>query len=348
MNSDIFQNLLNAFPQLQSNELLSRHCTIRTGGPATGFLAINNQADLIKAVRLARELKIPLHILGGGSNTLFADSGFDGLVIKNLTNHITIGKGIEEVESISFEARHEAADPKKYVSFLDLNYEERPGDTLVKAESGTNLTGLIVKTLGIGLTGLQWFGGIPGVIGGAIYNNIHGGTHYFGERLVSVEVLDESGEVISLPTSQLELDYDFSRFHRTKEIILSGSFLLTKANNSEEDLANQTFREWVKRKAQMQPRLGSMGSTFQNISANEREKIGAPTSSAGWLIDQCQLKGQVSGGAQISPEHANFIVNLGTATSRDVYSLMQMAKAKVKQKFGLDLKEEVFLVGDFS
>jgi UDP-N-acetylmuramate dehydrogenase len=274
------------------------------------------------------------------------------MVIKHIANQVTIAGQVEQLEAVDWElssvaARHEAADPSKYISFLDLNYEERPGQTLVDAESGTNLTALIAKSLGAGLTGLQWFGGIPGVIGGAVYNNIHGGTHLIGERVATVTVLTADNQVQTINKKEVGFAYDYSRFHQTGEIILRVGFLLTKGTAPELERAEYTFREWVKRKSQMQPKLGSMGSTFQNISQETRLKIKAPTTAAGWLIDQCGLKGKIIGQAQIAPEHANFIVNHGGATAQDVYLLMQEAKQAVKRKFGVDLKEEVFVVGRF-
>lgn len=353
MINTVFQQLSQKIPEVKQDEPLSRHCTIRVGGPAAAFVIVKSADALAAAVKAAREVGVTYHVLGGGSNTLFSDEGFDGLVIKNMANQVTIvGQPTEQLESLDYaapagEVRHEAADPSKYVSFLDLNYEERPGDTLVTVESGVNLTALIVKTIDAGLTGLQWFGGIPGVIGGAVFNNIHGGTHFIGERLVEVTALTEDGQVKTYAKSELDLDYDYSRFHGTKEVILTATFLLTKGTTPELERAEYTFREWTKRKSQMQPKLGSMGSTFQNIPQAVREQIGAPTSGAGWLIDQCGLKGHRLGNAQIAPEHANFIVNVGGATAQDVYRLMQLMKRSVKQKFGVDIKEEVFVIGDF-
>ncbi len=346
------QRLQQAFPTLAWDEPLSRHCTIRVGGPAAAFLVTRTTQELVAAIGLARELGISWHILGGGSNTLFADTGFDGLVIKNLANQMTIAGQAENLEAVDWtapigEVRHESADPMKYVSFLDLNYAERPGDTIVVAEAGINLTALIVRTLDAGLTGLEWYGGIPGVIGGAVYNNIHGGTHLIAERVSRIVVLDENNQQQELEKKELDFGYDYSRLHQTGEIILAVHFLLTQATGPETERAEQTFREWVRRKTQMQPKLGSMGSTFQNIAQEVRGRIGAPTTSAGWLIDQAGLKGKIIGQAQIAPEHANFIVNLGGATANDVYSLIRLAQKTVKQKFGVDLTPEVFLVGDF-
>ncbi len=352
MTEALYQRLAAKLSGLVRDEPMSRHCTIRVGGPAAAFVAVRTLPDLIAAVTMAESLEVRYHILGGGSNTLFADHGFDGLVIKNIANQVTMAGAVELLEESDWtspagEVRHEAANPGQYVSFLDLNYEERSGDTLVTAESGVNLTALIVKTLDVGLTGLEWFGGIPGVIGGAVYNNIHGGTHFLGERLVEVTVLTPNLQKKIYPQSALELGYDQSRFQRSGEIILVASFRLTRATTRELQRAEYTFREWIKRKSAMQPRLGSMGSTFQNIAQDLREKIGAPTSGAGWLIDQCGLKGYRVGNAQIAPEHANFIVNHGGATAAEVYALIRLAKDAVKKKFGVTLKEEVFLIGDW-
>lgn len=350
MTDQTFGKLSELIPNIVKNEPLAQHSTIHIGGPAAAFVIVKTTAELIKATKVALEVGIPYHVLGGGSNTLFSDAGFDGLVIKSLGSSVVVAGKHDELPPdpwAAAEVRHEAAHPEKYISFLDLNYEQRPGDTLVRAESGVNLTALIVRTLDAGLIGLEWFGGIPGVIGGAIYNNIHGGTHFIGDRVFSITVLGADGETRTWPKAELGLGYDTSRFHEGHEVIVNVNFLLTKASGPELERAEYTFREWVRRKSQMQPKLGSLGSTFQNITQAERERIGAPTTSAGWLIDQCGLKGRTVGQAQISNEHANFIVNLGQAKAVDVYGLVQLAKREVKKKFGVDLKTEIFLVGEF-
>lgn len=352
MTEAIFSQLTTSLPGITKNESLAKHCTIRVGGPAAAFLVTRSTNDLITAIKTARQLSIPFHILGGGSNTLFADTGFDGLVIKHMANQVVIGDKTEALEPANWsqptsEIRHEAADPAKYISFGDLDFEERPGDTLVTADSGVNLTAFIVKTLDAGLTGLQWYGAIPGAIGGAVYNNIHGGTHFIAERVKSVTVLTPDNQQLTLPKSELAFGYDTSRFHTSGEIILTIDWLLTKGTIPEVERAELAFREWGKRKTIMQPKHGSMGSTFQNVAQAVRQQVGAPTTAAGWFIDQCGLKGKIIGGAQIAPEHANFIVNTGGATAADVKALMDLAQRSVKQKFGIDLTPEVFLIGNF-
>lgn len=352
MTTARLKGLRQRLPNLVTDEPLSRHTTMRVGGEAGAFIVVKTVDDLINAVIVARELAIPYHILGGGTNTLFSDRGFEGLVIKNMANQVEIAGQVDRLDESDWqqpvgEARHEAADPNVFVSFLDLNYDERAGDTLVIAESGVNLTALIIKTLDAGLTGLQWFGGIPGVVGGAVYNNIHGGTHFIGQRLAAVTALKSDNSQQRITANELDLGYDHSRFHNSDEVILTAEFLLTKGTAPEIERAEYTFREWIKRKSQMQPKLGSLGSTFQNISQVSRQAIKAPTTSAGWLIDQTGLCGYRLGQAQIAPEHANFIINRGGATASEVYQLIQLAKKKVKAKFGIDLREEIFLVGDF-
>ena len=345
------QELEKRIPGLRRDEPLSRHSTMRVGGPAKAFVFIRTIDDLVNALTVVRELNVPYHVLGGGSNTLFSDAGYNGLMIKNMASGLDIAGHHEELEEVSWEstgeARHEAAHPGKYVSFLDLNYEERAGDTLVTAESGINLTALIVRTLDADLMGLEWYGAIPGVLGGAIYNNIHGGTHFIGDRVRSVEVLTASGERKTYQKDELELGYDTSRFHGTGDVILTVDLLLTKGTAPEVERADYTFREWVRRKHAMQPKEGSLGSTFQNMSQADRLKIGAPTTSAGWLIDQAGLKGHQIGQAQIAPQHANFIINHGGATAGDVYQLIRLVQKEVKKQFGIDLHPEVFLIGEF-
>ncbi len=352
LSDTVLQELEKRIPNLRRDEQLSRHSTMRVGGPAKTFVLTRTLDELVHAITTVKELNLPYHILGGGSNTLFSDLGYDGLVIKNMASGLDIAGKHEQLEEAAWEptaeVRHEAAHPGKYVSFLDLNYEERPGDTLVRAESGINLTALIVRTIDADLLGLEWYGAIPGVLGGAVYNNIHGGTHFIGDRVKSVEVLTEPGERKIFQKEELEFGYDVSRFHGTGDVILAVELLLTKGTAPEVERADYTFREWVRRKHAMQPKEGSLGSTFQNISQADRLRIGAPTTSAGWLIDQAGLKGYQIGQAQFALQHANFIVNLGGATANDVHALIRLAQREVKKQFGIDLKPEVFHVGEFN
>ncbi len=356
--SAIQAQLSQLLPGLLFDEPLAKYSTMRVGGPARYFLTTKTTAELIQAMKVVWQFDIPYHLLGGGSNTLFADSGFAGLVIRHQANQIIFSHGQsaeskDQIEELSWSDPYQKAgryveyQSQQYLQFADLDYAERPGETVVRVESGTNLTGLIVKTLDRNLSGLQWFGGIPGTLGGAVWNNIHGGTHLLAERVHQVTALNQAGQLVYYSPEQVGFGYDISRFHQSGEIILSTDLLLTQSTELEIERAEKTFREWVRRKAAMQPKQGSLGSTFKNISEAERLKHNLPTGAAGYLIDQVGLKGRVCGGATIYDQHANFIINQGQAKASDIIELMLLAQRSVQAKFGIRLEPEIVLVGQF-
>lgn len=206
-------------------------------------------------------------------------------------------------------------------------------NTEIIAEAGAPLAELVEMAAKSGLSGLEFAVGIPGTIGGAIAGNAGTANKWIGDLVEKVEVLGEDGEIHQLPTSECQFGYRTSRFKKTKEVILRVWLRLKK---DEPKMIKKKMAEfWAKRKNQ--PIQKSVGSVFKN----------PPGKSAGWFIDQCGLKGTRIGDAQISPKHANFIVNLGQASCQDVLKLISLAKEKVKQKFGVVLDEEIKIVGEF-
>lgn len=206
-------------------------------------------------------------------------------------------------------------------------------NTEIIAEAGTPLKKLVQLAVKNSLSGLEFAVGIPGTIGGAVVGNAGTARKWIGDLVEKVEVLGEDGEIHQLPTSECQFAYRTSRFKKTKEVILRVWLRLKK---DEPKMIKKKMAEfWAKRKNQ--PIQKSAGSIFKN----------PPGKSAGWLIDQCGLKGKTIGETQISPKHANFIVNLGQANCQDVLKLISLAKEKVKQKFGVVLDEEIKIVGEF-
>ncbi len=321
INYQPFINQLNS-PKLLFNEPLSRHTYFKIGGPADLFLTVNTKEELIKVVRLAIQHQLNYFILGGGSNLLFSDEGFRGLIIKNKTNQISL-KGFSGGNNL------------------------KPGElkidkVLIQADSGVMANQLIRYTLNEGYAGLEDFLGLPGTIGGAIYNNSHHLGKLIGDLVVEVEALDRQGNLQKYSQAELGFAYDYSRFHQTKEVILSVTFQLSQGDKQALWAKAEAA---VKRRATTQP-LGqpSSGCIFKNISLADAMKLGTPNHicSAGYLIDKAGLKGTRVGGAVVSDKHANFIINTGKATAKDVLDLANLIKHKVKQKFGVDLQLEVF------
>lgn len=215
--------------------------------------------------------------------------------------------------------------------------EVDPGGVL-RVASGTLLSEVAEQTAAEGWAGLEWSVGIPGSVGGAIVGNAgaHGG--YVGDALQSVTVLDH-GEVRTLSGPELGMGYRTSRFksipnHNGRPVILEATFALRPADPRA--LARQ-MAEWLQWRADRHPLEPSAGSVFKRTAQYP----------AGFLIEQADLKGRRRGGAQVSPKHANFIVNLGTATADDVRGLVEEVREAVEARFGVRLELEIELVGEW-
>ena len=226
--------------------------------------------------------------------------------------------------------------------FKDLDYDETDKPQVkVEIDSGVSLNMAIVSLINQGVTGLQWYARIPSTIGGAIYNNIHGGTHFIGEVIDSVRIMDEDGEIKILAKKELEFGYDSSRFHHTDEVILSVSFNLFKGDT---DKAKYVFKEWNQRKS-IQPH-NSLGCIFKNISNEEKEEKGYPTTSVGYIVEHVLgMKDFSVGDAHVSEYHCAFIENIGQATASDYLQVIRTIIKEAKLKTGLTITPEIFFLG---
>lgn len=309
--------------RLKFDEPLASHTYFKIGGPADLLYEAKTKDELVGAVQSAIMYKIPYMIIGGGSNILVSDDGFRGLIIKNKTSGIQIkgfAGGVEKGK-------------------LDLK------EAIVEADSGVPANLLIRYTLDQGLAGLEHMLGLPGSVGGAVYNNSHHLGKLFGDHIIEVDALDQDGKIKKYTQKELKFAYDYSVFHKTKETILSASFQLKRGDK---DALWEIANAAVKRRASTQP-LGvpSSGCIFKNIPLADAMRIGTPDTiqSVGYLLDKAGLKGLRVGGASVSDVHANFIINDGTASAQDVLDLIKEIKSRIKAKFGVDLTEEVIIIG---
>jgi len=312
-------------------EPLAAHTYFKLGGPADLFAVATTTDELLELVRGALAHKVPYMVLGGGSNVLITDAGYRGLIIKNKTSKIQLK---------SFSGQVKKASGDSHSSGIDLK------EVVIQADSGVPANQLIRYSLDEGLAGLEDFLGLPGSVGGAIYNNSHHLGKLIGDLVVEVSTLNQSGKVISLQPKELKFAYDYSVFHETNNTILTASFQLKRADKTALwERANAA----VKRRATTQP-LGapSSGCIFRNISIADAMRLGTPdqTCSVGYLIDRAGLKGERIGGAVISDIHANFIVNDGKATASDVLKLIELVKTKIKTDYGVNLEEEIVIIGE--
>lgn len=309
MISQTLVALQPAFPHLSftSNEPLSSHTYMKSGGPAEFFVTINKKQDLENLVVWCEKNQQKYLVLGGMSNSLVPDEGIKGLVIKNMVSGTRIIP-------------------------LDGNTD------YFEVESGTPTNLAVRANINESLEGLEYFLGVPGTIGGAIYNNAHYMKELIGNNVDQVEVIAKGGVKKTYTKDEMKFAYDYSILQETHEVITTIRFKLKKGNKAE---LEQKATAATKRRADTQP-LGvpSSGCMFKNpmMPNGKRE-------AAGKLIDQAGLKGSRVGDAVVSDKHASFILNTGHATTNDVLKLAEYVKAVVKEKYGVELEREVFLVG---
>jgi UDP-N-acetylmuramate dehydrogenase len=343
--------LAKIFAEIKINELLALHTTLGVGGPAARLATAATTEQLQKGIRLAHTYGIPVFVLGWGSNLIVSDRGFPGLVIKNRAQSWRV---IHEPNSVTtntsppIPARLKPAD-EGYYQIDDLLYsEEEAAPVIVQVESGAKIDTLMKALFKQGITGLQWFAGIPATVGGAIYMNMHGGYHFFGDfvhqaLLFHPQAADTDGGFKQVDQSYFQFDYDYSILQKTKETALWAQLKLYRGDVQR---AQATAREWARRKA-LQPQR-SAGCIFRNLSSEEQKRLHLPTPSIGYLVEHVlKLKGVRCGDAIISPRHAAFIENLGKARAEEVKALIGLVAEKAKNELGLELQKEVEYLGEF-
>lgn len=201
-------------------------------------------------------------------------------------------------------------------------------ETIVKAEAGISLIHLALKCSKLGLTGLEFASGIPGTIGGAIYMNAGAYNENMENIVRKVKILDENYNIKELSKEQLNFDYRTSIFQNKNYICLEIELELKKGNT--EEILDLIEKRKQKRIASQPLDYPSAGSVFRN----------PPNESAWKLIEGIGYKGKIIGGAKVSEKHANFIINIGSATGKDIKKLIEEIKTKVKEKYNIELKEE--------
>lgn len=294
------------------NEPLAGHTTLRVGGPADVWLAVQSVAELMAAVSLARQYRIPVFVLGGGANLLISQAGIRGLVIENRANRV------------EFPAPNEGQSGAK---------------VYLTTESGVALPSLARRCARRGLSGLEWAVGVPGTIGGAVVNNAGAYGSNMAQCLIRAELLSPAGTRVWQPVEWFGYGYRSSRLKKKSGIlgqpewiVLRAELQLRRAPVADIEARLAAFNK--QRKAS-QPAGATIGSMFKN----------PPGDYAGRLIEAVGLKGYRSGQAQISPVHANFFQNLGGATAGEMIDLIKTAQKRVKDKFGIELELEIEIVG---
>lgn len=338
--------MISKFPDLEiyQNHPLAPRTTLKIGGPADIFVNLKTQDQILPFYNLVHQFTT----IGNGSNLLISDSGIRGLVVKNSVPDIRLldNSPVSAFKSSSPVLRQENS-PDQYLDLTKLDYDESDKPIkLVKVCAGTPLPQLINWTLDHGLTGLQWFGYIPGSVGGAIWCNIHGGKHNFNEFVDTIEVFNRQINLVeTLVSSDLSWAYDSSPFQTNPDLIILSATL--KLFQGDVELAKNVKNAWIAQKAQVQP-MNSAGSVFKNPPLEACLPIWNEQKSTGWIIDnELHLKNHRLGDAQIGPQHANIFTNQGHATAKDFMGLINLVQAEAKAKFNLDLEPEIKFMGKF-
>src|SRR3989344_183348 len=293
--------------------------SFKIGGEARFFKRAITLENLINTVEDAKKRRLPFFILGGGTNILFSDAGYEGLVLKP--------------------------------DFINLSVVGNK----ITAGAGVSMADLVNLSIENNLSGLEWAGGLPGTFGGALRGNAGA---FGGELKESVErVLSFNTQKMKLTERRREecdFGYRISVFKRGgNEIIVEATLALTPGSGSE--IKEQVESKISYRKQKHPLDHFNIGSVFKNVALANYPHLGHsafkapikqdpfPVVPTAYLLSEAKLRGVACGGAMISPQHPNFIVNVLDASAADVKNLIELAKSEVKEKFGVELEEEILI-----
>ena len=301
----IYKKLIKEIPSdnILMNEFMYKHTTFNIGGVADFYIKVYSIEEIQYILKVAKKCKIPLMVIGNGSNILIKDNGIRGIVLKIMMQNCEIIKG------------------KDYA--------------IVNVDAGLSNAKLCATLLEEELTGFEFASGIPGTIGGGVKMNAGAFESEFKDIVIETTYIDvEDGSVKTLSNEEQQFSYRHSIFEDNNEIIISTK-LKFKYGKKEEIL--EKIKEYMAtRKAKQPIDKQCAGSTFK------RGKDFIPAQ----LIDQCELKGQAIGAAQVSTMHAGFIINTCDARASEVIALMEYVKKVVLEKTGKKLEPEIQIVGE--
>lgn len=281
------------------DEPMKNHTSFKIGGPAAALCVPKDRQQLRELVGFVQREGVDSWYIGSGSNLLVSDEGLNGVAI-----------------------------------LLDSGFdgEIEVDGTVLLAPAGKKLSAVCAAACAAGLTGLEFAYGIPGSVGGAVYMNAGAYGGEMKDRLLWVEYLAPTGEIVRLQQEQLSLSYRHSRF---MEEGMQGSCIVRAAfglQRGEKAAIQSEMDRILNQRRQKQPlEYPSAGSTFKRPQG----------AFAAQLIDKCGLKGFTVGGAQVSEKHAGFVINTGKATCADVLELTRQVQECVQEKTGYLLELEV-------
>jgi len=314
--------------RIRDHEPMARHTNFRIGGPSRYYVEARTPEEVTRAIAAARDAGVPWFALGGGSNTLVADAGFDGLVIQLANRGVSVD------------------------------------GTRVTAGAGA-ISAAVARAAGdAGLTGFEWAISLPGTIGGAVRGN----AGCFGGEMKDVvqdvrvlQVTSDEVRVTSVDGADCGFRYRHSIFKEHPDwIILEVTLALRSGDPAE---CRRRMDEYLMHRKSKQPlERPSAGCLFTNVEVNDLtptqlEQLDRATDGAwrsvahdgqlptGWLIERLGLKGHRVGNVMVSEKHGNFVINLGGGTAAEVAQLMEAVKGRARDAFGIALRTEVQFLG---
>lgn len=315
---DSLSHKLKQYGKVRISEPLSKHTSFKIGGLAQFFVSVETINSHVELMKYLDGIGTPYMILGGGSNMLAGDAGFDGVVIHPMYQTIV-----------------------------------REGSNLI-VDAGALTVSVARESMKEQLTGFEWGVGIPGTIGGAVRGNAGAMGFEMKDSVHSVKAY-MNGEVVTLNTEQCGFGYRSSVFKAQGGVVLQVTLKLETSQNKE--LMKHAIEYLTYRNSTQPQGHASTGCIFQNPDAGKyraqliehfdkysehiQKFLSLGKISAGWLVEQAGLKGEQCGQALVSEQHGNFIINLGGATAADVHALIDRIKETVYTKFGIQLEEEI-------
>jgi len=294
----------NVGKPLKKSVLLRDYSNFKIGGEADYFFEATSITELVKSILLAREHSFPYFIIGGGYNLLFDDDGFRGLIIKNSV------KGIKQMG----------------------NKAE------IEALAGTPLRDLIQFSIDKGLSGFEFLAGIPGTVGGAVFSNAGAFGNSIGKFLKDAEILSREGKRVKVKKDYFEFRYRHSALSKKYDVFLRAVFELHQ--REKEEIKARIEENLEKRRSNHPPEdVACAGSYFKNPVLPDGRRV-----PAAHFLDKVGAKNMRIGGAAVYGGHANFIINKEKASTQDVLRLAQELKRRVRERFGVELEEEVIFL----
>lgn len=282
------------------DEMMNKHTTFKVGGPADLYVIPRSEEELVYAIEVCKSENVPYYVIGNGSNLLVTDKGFRGVIIE------------------------------VYRQMSDITVE----GNCITAYAGALLSKIANTALEHGLTGLEFAHGIPGALGGAVTMNAGAYDGEMKQVLESATVIDDKGQVRTLSSDELELEYRKSIISRLGYTVVKATMRL---EDGDKEAISAKMKDLMQRRRDKQPlEYPSAGSTFKRPVGH----------FAGKLIMDAGLRGYQLGGAQVSEKHCGFVINKDHATCQDILDLIHYIQEEVKSKFDVQIEPEVKMIGE--